>query len=109
VYRPHAKLPGKNKSSQHAYGMAIDLTTMRFEDGHTIGPEDWGASIGDAPCGAEALMASPTAASVEIRNLMCEVGRRGIFHTILTPTFNAAHQNHFHLDIKRDAKNASLR
>lgn len=109
VYRPHAKLPGKSKSSQHAFGLALDVTVLRFADGSALEPKDWGATIGDTACGPDAVMAEPTPASVTLRNLMCEVGRQGLFHSILSPSFNAAHQSHFHLDIKRDASSFSLR
>lgn len=108
-YRPGAKLPGQKKASQHAHGLAIDMTTMTLADGRALSVADWGAVIGDKPCGPEAVMNAPTDASVDVRNLMCEVGRRKIFHTILTPSFNQAHQSHFHLDIKRDSTFASVR
>jgi hypothetical protein len=108
-YRPNAKLPGQKKDSQHAHGLAIDLTVLKTADGRTFTPADWGASIGEKACGPEAVMSEPSEARVDLRNLFCEVGRRRIFHTVLSPSFNAAHQSHFHLDIKRDAKHASVR
>ena len=38
---------------------------------------------------------------------MCEVARKGLFHDVLTPSFNAAHRTHFHFDIKeKDAHQA---
>jgi hypothetical protein len=108
-YRPGAKLPGQKKASQHAHGLAIDLNTLELRDGRVLSTADWGATIGEIPCGPEAVMAEPTPARVDVRNLMCEVGRRRLFHTVLTPTFNAAHGSHFHLDIKRDSTYASVR
>ena len=108
-YRPNAKLPGQKKDSQHAHGLAIDLTVLKTADGRTFTPADWGASIGEVACGPDAVMSEPSEARVDLRNLFCEVGRRRIFHTVLSPSFNAAHQSHFHLDIKRDAKHASVR
>jgi hypothetical protein len=108
-YRPGAKLPGQKKPSQHAHGLAIDLNTLELRDGRVLSTADWGASIGEIPCGPDAVMAEPTAARVDVRNLMCEVGRRRLFHTVLTPSFNAAHASHFHLDIKRDSTFASVR
>lgn len=108
-YRAGAKLPGQKKASQHAAGLAIDMTTMTLADGRTLTMSDWGAVIGDKPCGPDAVMNAPTEASVELRNLVCEVGRRKIFHTVLSPSFNQAHQSHFHLDIKKDSTFASVR
>lgn len=46
---------------------------------------------------------------VLLRNLICDVARASLFHHILTPNYDAAHRNHFHLDIKRDAKEFSVR
>lgn len=109
IYRPGAHLPGKKKASQHAFGLALDITRLKMADGSVIAPETWGASIGETPCGPEATMASPTPGAVATRNMICEIGRKGFFHTILTPSFDAAHATHFHLDIKKDGKSCGVR
>jgi hypothetical protein len=36
--------------------------------------------------------------------VICDVARSGLFHHILTPNHDAAHKNHFHLDIARGAR-----
>jgi len=109
TYRPNAKLPGKKKSSQHAFGLAIDVTSFTFSDGRVLSTTNWGAAIGEVPCGPDAVMASPTAATIEVRNFVCSMARGGFFNTVLTPSFNAAHQSHFHLDIKEDTTRATVR
>ncbi len=109
IYRPSAKLPGRKKSSQHAHGLALDVTAFEIAGGRVLSSAAWGASIGDVPCGPEAVMASPTPESVQVRNLVCAIGRAGLFHTMLTPSFDAAHQSHFHFDIKGRTSRTAVR
>jgi hypothetical protein len=39
-----------------------------------------------------------------LRNIVCAAARAGLFHHVLTPNYDAAHRDHLHLDIKRDAR-----
>jgi hypothetical protein len=105
LYRPRAKLPGSPKRSQHAYGLAADITSFTLADGRTLSVEDdWHATIGEKACGPDAVMNEPNEESIALRNMVCEIARRGIFHHMLTPGFNAAHRTHFHFDIQRGEK-----
>ena len=112
-YRPHAKLPGKSKNSQHAFGLAADITSIELKDGRKLTPvEDWRAEIGETPCGPAAVMsgdASSAADATMLRNVVCDVARKGLFHDVLTPSFNAAHKSHFHFDIKHNTAHQALR
>lgn len=111
VYRPHAKIAGqKGKPSQHSHAMALDVTAFDTSDGRALKPPaDWGATIGDVPCGPNAVMEAPTSNTIELRSLVCAIGRTGLFNTVLSPSFNAAHQSHFHFDLKRDDKHVAIR
>jgi len=110
MHRPGARLPGKRKRSQHSYGLAIDIMSLTLADGRTLSVEDhWHAAIGETPCGPDAVMHEPSDESITLRGIVCAIGRKGLFHHMLTPSTNAAHRNHFHFDIKRDAKRRSLR
>ncbi len=105
MYRPKAHLPGQRKPSQHAYGLAIDIVGFELASGESLEVErDWHGELGPAPCGPSARLTQPVDAAVNLRNLVCEVARSGIFHHLLTPSYDAAHKNHVHFDIKRDAK-----
>lgn len=108
IYRPHAKLPGKRKPSQHALGLALDVTRFVSADGRVMEPRHWGAGIGETACGPEAVMAEPMPDRISTRNLLCGIGREGLFHSILTPSYDAAHQTHFHMDIKEDKQSFRL-
>ncbi|RYZ05512.1 MAG: hypothetical protein EOO73_19875 [Myxococcales bacterium] len=104
MYRPRAHLPGKKKPSQHSYGLAIDLTRMKRADGSELVVErDFEGAIGEPVCGARARTELSAEASA-LRNLICDVARSGTFHHILTPNHDAAHKDHFHLDIARGAR-----
>jgi len=104
MYRPHAHLPGKKKPSQHSYGLAIDLTRLKRADGTELVVErDFQGAIGEPVCGASAR-AELLGEAAQLRNLICDVARSGLFHHILTPNHDAAHRDHFHLDIARGAR-----
>jgi len=104
MYRPHAHLPGKKKPSQHSYGLALDLTRLKLSDGRELVIErDFQGAIGEPVCGSGAPAALSGDAKL-LRDLICDVARSGLFHHILTPNHDAAHRNHFHLDIARGAR-----
>lgn len=105
MYRPHAHLPGKKKPSQHSFGLAIDMTRLKRADGTELVVErDFQGALGEPVCGegARARQELSREAS-DLRDLICDVARSGLFHHILTPNHDAAHHDHFHLDIARGA------
>lgn len=110
-YRLNARLPSaRSKRSQHAYALAIDLRAFRLSDGRVWDVErDWGASTDTEACGPLATLVTPTENTVGLRTLVCELYAEQIFSHHLTPSHDAAHRNHLHLDIKRDAKSAVIR
>lgn len=104
MYRPRARLPGRKKPSQHSYGLAIDMTRFKLADGRElIVEQDFQGTIGEPVCGQSAK-ADLSAAAKELRDLICDVARSELFHHILTPNHDAAHRDHFHLDIARGAR-----
>lgn len=106
LYRPHAHLPGKKRGrSQHAYGLAMDVTAFTLKDGRRLVVEDhFNGKLGEAVCGADAQLHDETPEALALRNLVCDIAQSGLFHNVLTPNHNTAHHNHLHLDIKRGAK-----
>lgn len=76
---------GGSRRSQHATANAIDLAAIRLTDGRDITVlRDWGR---DAPAGAFLR---------DARDGACR-----IFAGVLGPDRDAAHANHFHLDLGR--------
>jgi hypothetical protein len=104
MYRPRARLPGRKKPSQHSYGLAMDLTRFVLADGTELDvARDFDGTIGEPVCGGGAS-AQLSERAVKLRDLICDVARTELFHHILTPNHDAAHRDHFHLDIARGAR-----
>lgn len=70
--------------SEHAVSNAVDIAAFQLADGRRISVlDDWGGSDADAKAFLRAIHASAC--------------RR--FGTVLGPGYNAAHRNHFHMDM----------
>lgn len=107
IYRPGSRLRRRVKS-QHAHGLAVDVVAFVLSDGRRVSVEhDWEGAIGEPVCGPDARATAEKA--VIMRNIVCDLTRSGLFHHILTPNYDRPHYDHFHLDIKRDARRAIIR
>ena len=72
-----------DKLSEHAYGLAIDISGFRLSDGTSVNVErDWAR-----PGPKSAFLHHAARAAC------------GYFSVVLTPDSNADHFNHFHLDL----------
>ena len=95
VYRPvPAKVALKGAGRRHGGALAIDAALFKTRDGRTLSVEkDFRPRrIGARPCPA------PESAS-ELRKIACEASDARLFNVLLTPDFNWAHRNHFHLEV----------
>ena len=69
--------------SQHASANALDIAGFRLADGRTVSVlKDWSGNDQDARF------------LRQVRDGAC-----GLFSVVLSPDYNAAHHNHFHLDV----------
>jgi hypothetical protein len=78
--------------SEHSYANAIDLARFTLKNGVTVDVQrdfDLGADAPRRPAGAFLRAVSQRAYDEDI------------FSHVLTPFFNAAHRNHFHVDLAR--------
>jgi len=86
-----------NGVSQHAYAKAIDIAGYTLSDGSFYSVnDDWvidGAS--EETCSA----ATEGGKDSFLHEIICEQKARGIWNIVLTPNFNEAHRNHFHVDL----------
>jgi hypothetical protein len=55
--------------------------------------------IGDKTCGPGVSLPEAEDAR-ELRAIVCESSDLGIFTYVLTPNYNAAHADHYHMEIK---------
>lgn len=86
--------------TRHPAGLAIDVALLHRRDGRWLSVQhDFHGRIGAKTCGEGAPMPeSPDAR--ELRALVCESSDLGLFTYVLTPDYNAAHFDHFHMEIK---------
>lgn len=100
VYRPVSKkvrLEGAGR--RHGGALAIDAALFKTKDGRTLSVEKdfHPRRIGARPCPA------PESAS-ELRKIACEANEARLFNVLLTPDFNWAHRNHFHMEVTAGVK-----
>lgn len=100
---PPATWPEGKLAKRHPGALALDV--KRFGRKLAAGEKvkrwlsveaDFHGKIGGQVCGVAAL---PEAAK-ELRALVCEARDRRLFTSILTPGYDRAHKDHFHLEVR---------
>jgi hypothetical protein len=82
-------IAGSDSISMHGLGLAIDIHELRTSDGTTYNVEDdW--EPGDDPQTPKGRL---------LYEFGMQMFTRGIFNIVLTPNYNDAHYNHFHVDL----------
>ncbi|EYF04767.1 extensin family protein [Chondromyces apiculatus] len=94
--RPKWAPPG----TRHPAGLAIDVGGLRKRDGTWLSvAHHFGGHRGERTCGATARTPERSEAR-ELRAIACEAMDQGIFTYTLTPNYDVAHADHFHMEIK---------
>jgi hypothetical protein len=84
--------------------LAVDVGSLKKKDGSVLDIEkDFEGRIGVTTCTAGAGPTPTTPAATELWDIVCESGRRGPFHVILTASLDAERDNRVHLEITPDA------
>lgn len=87
--------------TRHPAGLAIDVGAVHKRNGRWMSVAAlFHGHIGDATCGDGAKAPPEDSDAREMRALVCEPGALGLFTYVLTPNYNAAHVDHFHMEIK---------
>jgi len=87
-------ISGTDTLSQHAFGYAIDLGGFTLsDDTYLTVYDDW----------EDGVTEPVTFAGQWLKDLTDERHDQGIFNIILTPEYNADHDDHFHVDLTPDA------
>lgn len=83
--------------SQHAYATAIDLAGFTLADDTYVSVnDDWVIDpAGEPTCEAE----TEPGKDRFLHELICTLKAAGTWNIVLTPNYNAAHRNHFHVDL----------
>jgi hypothetical protein len=88
---------GTDVLSKHSFGLAIDIPAF---EGDKIGAlridRDYQSGLGDeVDCVGE-----PSTKNAELlKVLQCQLVRSGLFHLVLSPDYDDAHRDHFHLEV----------
>lgn len=83
--------------SQHAFATGIDLARFVHDDGTTwTVNDDWVIDpTGTATCSA----ATEDPKDTWLHDVACDLKDDDVWKIMLTPNYNAAHRNHFHVDL----------
>ena len=83
--------------SQHAYAKGIDLAAFKTADGSDYNVEtDWVIDpMAESTCGA----ATSNDEDAWLHEVICDLKGDDVWNIVLTPNYNAAHRNHFHVDL----------
>jgi hypothetical protein len=86
--------------SQHAYAKAIDIAAWVTSDNTKYSVlTDWLIDPATTTCTA----ATDGAKDDFLHKVICEIKAAGIWNIVLTPNYNEAHRNHFHVDLTEGA------
>jgi hypothetical protein len=101
MYRPPSRRwPVDKAASRHPGALAIDAASFVKNDGHALVVErDFHGRIGSRPCGEGSGPHPATPDALELRQIACDVADAKLFNVELTPDYNWAHRNHFHLEV----------
>ncbi len=98
---------GTNRPSKHSFGLAIDVHNLA---GSALGTvridKDYEQGLGDA---IDCIGAPMTQGGAALKILQCQLVRSGLFHLVLSPDYDDAHHDHFHLEAKPWRDRSSLR
>jgi len=99
VWRPvSSKTVLKGPGRRHTGALASDAAIFKLADGKTLSVEkDFHGRIGAKPCPA-------SESASELRKIACEANQARLFNVLLTPDYNWAHRNHFHLEVTAGVK-----
>ena len=105
AWRPPAKSwPMTEWGRRHQGALAIDVRELRKDNGEVLNVlEHFHGQLGGAQCVTGARPPNPDSAEArELHELVCSAAAAHVFNSILTPNYNPAHKNHFHLELTPD-------
>ena len=87
-------------SCQHAFARALDIHEFGLADSDTTYNVETDWIITDGP-----VCSSRTRGTADqaLHEIACRMHGESLFNIVLTPNYNAAHRNHFHVDLTADS------
>lgn len=96
-----------NHPSKHSFGLAIDIHTFTGPELGTLRVDrDFEQGLGDA---IDCVGAPLTRGGAVLKVLQCQLVRSGLFYLVLSPDYDDAHHDHFHLEVKPWADRPAVR
>ena len=90
--------------TRHPAGLAIDVGFLVKRDGTRLSvAQHFHGRIGGPTCGANVAVAKSPQAR-ELRSIVCEARDLGLFTYVLTPNYDRAHADHFHMEIRPNVR-----
>ncbi len=101
--------PSCSSYSNHSWGRAIDIRYFYTADGtkYDINSNSVWVKWGDRNTTCTSGLAAQSGFSRTLYEVGCQATIRQIFGSVLTPNYNSAHRNHFHMDIGRSGTPSS--
>jgi hypothetical protein len=100
MYRPPHNFPEGKIGKQHEGALALDAGRFIDSTGAVLDVDkDFHGKIDARTCGEGAGPKPPSPAGWQLRQILCEAVDRHLFNVVLTPNYNRAHHNHFHLEV----------
>lgn len=102
---PGAAWPADKHATRHPGALAVDVKHLlkKVENGpkqDLVVVRDWSPARNADGCVGD--VSPNTDAARELRAIWCEAIGARLFTTMLGPNYNAAHENHFHLEVTPD-------
>ena len=89
---------GTDRRSKHSFGLAVDLPRLFGPDlGLLSVTSDFELGLGDA---VDCLGQPMTEGGAVLKVLQCQLVRSGLFYLVLSPDYDDAHHDHFHLEAR---------
>ena len=89
---------GTNRPSKHSFGLAVDIPALT---GPAVGTlrldRDYEQGLGDD---VDCVGAPLTAGGELLKIAQCQLARSGLFYLVLSPDYDDAHYDHFHLEAR---------
>jgi hypothetical protein len=96
-----------NRPSKHSYGLAIDVQAFSGPDLGTLHVDrDYEQGLGDT---VDCLGRPLTQGGATLKLVQCQLARSGLFQLVLSPDYDDAHHDHFHLQVTPWSERAAVR
>jgi hypothetical protein len=103
---PSARFPEGKVATGHPGALAADLRLFKRKGGQAFDVEaDFHGRIGQRPCGAGAAPPAPdTEEARALHAIYCAAASGRLFHLMLSPDHDRPHRNHFHVEVRPEAR-----